>query len=590
MSLIVLLDGHRKKVPVTAGTSMSEVLRKACEAHGVDADRFELRHKNAVVDLSLPFRLTGVSSNATLDMVVKKGGSNDVVRVCVQLADGRRVQGSFSSGNTLATILGQLNVHIAPENDSINFMRRDIRSSELTELTLQSLGLVSGSVMFRVQSSASSPQASAPVQRVVPAAAPMPPPPVVQAAAPIALPAATTLPEVAIASPEVEVPTPVAPTTPYDALQRVRNSNFDAVSADVVLTLMKILCNILSKPGDPKVRSIRMTNPKFTASVGRHTGGIDFLLAVGFALDDDGEMLRLATESPEELQQALRVLQDEADDLRIEHNRRPQVVVPSAFPSPEFDAYQPLITRMQAQPRGASITEMRLDDLKKKQEALLGSAVPPRQTRVLFPHELHNAVMPAAPDTGGKSDAQLLAQAAKARQVEAEKNQSFRTLAMRELEEMERKSVYQSAVIRVRFPDKVVLQATFHPQEPLSAVASHVASCLAAPASFYLYTTPPMHKLDVAKSLLDLHLVPASNIFLGWDVPLAPHTPLGGYLAPRTLDDLGAEAKDEAAPQYPSSQPLTTPAAAPAASHAAEAKGPASTSAKSKGRPGWLKL
>ncbi|EQC42687.1 hypothetical protein, variant [Saprolegnia diclina VS20] len=523
MSLTVLLDGHRKKVPVTAGTSMSDVLRKACELHDVDADRHELRHKNAIVDLSLPFRLTGISSNATLDMMAKRGGANDpVVRVCVQLVDGRRVQGNFGSSLTLAAILAQLQIHLSPEYDSLNFMRRDIRGPELDSLTLQALGLLSGSGMFRVQSSTSSPVAP---PRVV--AAPTPSATHVAAPMPAAAPLTPALAPVAAApEPAVSAPSPL-PSTPYDAIQRVRNSNFDAVSSTVVLTLMKILCNILSKPDEPKVRSIRTSNPKFVDAVGRHPGGIAFLVASGFAID--GDMLHLASESSDVLQAALRVLHTEADDLRIDHSARPQVQAPSSLPAPAFDAYQPLITRMQAQPRGASLTEMRLDDLKKKQDALLASSTPARQTRILFPHELQHAAM-AAPTTVGKSDAQLLAQALKARQDAAEKSQSFRTLAMRELDDMQRRSVYQEAVLRVRFPDKVVLQAVFHPSEPLQAVADLVTSCLATPRAFYLYTTPPMTKLDATKSLLDLHLVPASNVFLGWTSPPTASTELGAYL------------------------------------------------------------
>ncbi|KDO21241.1 hypothetical protein SPRG_21333 [Saprolegnia parasitica CBS 223.65] len=418
MSLTVLLDGHRKKVPVTAGTSMSDVLRKACELHDVDADRHELRHKHAVVDLSLPFRLTGISSNATLDMAAKKAAR------------------TTRCSHTLAAILAQLQIHLSPECDSLNFMRRDIRGPELDTLTLQALGLVSGSGMFRVQSSATS--TVAPPPRVV--AAPAPSPPHVATSMPVAAPVTPAIaPMAAVPEPVVSAPSPL-PSTPFDAIQRVRSSNFDAVSSTV-----------------PKVRSIRSSNPKFVDAVGRHAGGIEFLLACGFAVD--GDMLHLASESSDVLQNALRVLHDEADDLRIDLSARPQVQVPSSLPAPAFDAYQPLITRMQAQPRGASITERRLDDLKKKQDALLASSTPARQTRILFPHELQHATL-AAPTTGGKSDAQLLAQALKARQDAAEKSQSFRTLAMRELDDLQRRSVYQEAVLRIRFPDKGTFPST----------------------------------------------------------------------------------------------------------------------------------
>ncbi|OQS04795.1 hypothetical protein THRCLA_02993 [Thraustotheca clavata] len=588
MSVVVLYDGRRKKVAVTAGTSMADVLSKACEALGIASDAIEMRHKNSLVDLSLPFRLTGISTNATLELLEKKSNTGDAVRVCVQQTDGRRLQGSFSSSLTLATIVTQLKVHFDAANDTLLFMRREIKGNELNELTLQALGLVSGSVIFRVQKDASGLIAPIPVAQPTPQIAPQP---IKQQQTTSLMHTTPTEPLLPSAAPVI-ASTPVDPkkTTPFDVIQSLLNSNFDAVSKEVIVVLMKILCNILSKPGEEKVRSIRVNNPKFYQSVGRHASAMDFLLSVGFNYTSDRESITLENEDSNTLREALSILDKEANNLSIESSLRPKVIE-STVPA-EFSAFQPLITRMQAQPRGSSITEMRLEDLKKKQDELLSASIPPRNARVIFPHELQNITSEVIVE--GKSDSQLLAQAMKTRQDQAEKNQMFRTSAMRELEEMQRKSVFQQAIIRVRFPDKVVLQAAFHPNEPLSAVMEVVKESLNQPLNFYFYITPPMQKLNMNQTLLQLQLVPASNIFLGWHE--APQdSAVGGYFNEVMLHSLCAESKggDDSMTnlQYPTSRPLSASKAktVEAKAEAKQSTQPLKTG-KAKGRPAWFKL
>lgn len=73
------------------------------------ASQCQLLHRKKPVDLSLPFRLTGVSNNASLELQLLQGSAVDApaqqVRVCVQLADGKRVQSAFTSDATIESIL-----------------------------------------------------------------------------------------------------------------------------------------------------------------------------------------------------------------------------------------------------------------------------------------------------------------------------------------------------------------------------------------------------------------------------------------------------------------------------------------------------
>ena len=76
---------------------------------------------------------------------------------------------------------------------------------------------------------------------------------------------------------------PTAPcSSPAEALDLLLKSNFDSDSRACVLTLLKLLDNVLSKPGDDKVRAIRLSNPAFERRVGCRRGGMEFLLSVGF--------------------------------------------------------------------------------------------------------------------------------------------------------------------------------------------------------------------------------------------------------------------------------------------------------------------
>lgn len=96
------------------------------------------------------------------------------------------------------------------------------------------------------------------------------------------------------------------------------------------------------------MRSIRVLNAAFQRSVGQLRGGVEFLQSVGFVLDQDTMclVLKSAVNARAELEEGLRLLHNEADDLNIEEAARPQVVVPRAA-DPTFDVYKSQIHRMQ---------------------------------------------------------------------------------------------------------------------------------------------------------------------------------------------------------------------------------------------------
>lgn len=107
------------------------------------------------------------------------------------------------------------------------------------------------------------------------------------------------------------------------------------------------------------------------------------------------------------------------------------------------------------------------------------------------------------------------------RDLKNERNQAdtapLMTRAMREVRDEAEMYKYDTVVVRVKFPDRLILQAFFRPMEKVSAVAEFVKSHLEdSNVKFYLYTTPPRKILDQRNStLFENKLYPASVIHFG---------------------------------------------------------------------------
>lgn len=94
-------------------------------------------------------------------------------------------------------------------------------------------------------------------------------------------------------------------------------------------------------------------------------------------------------------------------------------------------------------------------------------------------------------------------------------NRPLETAALRERRRKETK--YSRCVLRICFPgDKLVIQATFQPQETVSVVIQFLSQFLVDPnLGFYLYTTPPKQVLKPSDTLLEKKLVPAAMVHFG---------------------------------------------------------------------------
>ncbi|PIO74190.1 hypothetical protein TELCIR_03808 [Teladorsagia circumcincta] len=74
-----------KFITVAERKAALQVLEEACLKSGFDADEYQLSNQNRHVDLALPFRLSGLPNNATLEMVqAARTASDSMVTIALQ--------------------------------------------------------------------------------------------------------------------------------------------------------------------------------------------------------------------------------------------------------------------------------------------------------------------------------------------------------------------------------------------------------------------------------------------------------------------------------------------------------------------------
>jgi hypothetical protein len=105
-------------------------------------------------------------------------------------------------------------------NSSVRFLQKVVNSSDWESTTLQQMGIQQGRALLVLQ--------------------------------------ITDSPSVRV---ETEQQKPITSIHQLEAaLDRLLNNNFDVDSKETIVTLLKIIDNVISKPGDPKVRTLKLSN------------------------------------------------------------------------------------------------------------------------------------------------------------------------------------------------------------------------------------------------------------------------------------------------------------------------------------------
>lgn len=388
-----------------------------------------------------------------------------------------------------------------------------------------------------------------------------------------------------------------------DSVKRILENSFDADSRVCLVTLMKVLDNVLHKPADDRVRTIRLGNAAFSKKVASRPGGVEFLSACGFtrrqASDDSlggrtgggGDetlVLEPQNEKQSRLLTARRLLRRRAmEDLQMKEEELPVFRTPPALVGDvttstdaaggSVNAFNPYVGhRYDAQSAavGANLgpdadyvspTDRQLRALQTQKSRLERRAArqfhdgdrgwrawttaSSGETTVRSSAESQDAAAAAT-----KSDATLLAQRAKAQEEARQQREQggFTTSAMRQVAALKHKKVYSHVQITVQFAttDQIKLTGKFLPRETVGTVleAMRRECFLDATRQVDLYVAPPRRLLPLQATLEQEGLAPAAKVFASWKVGSAPDAGQA-FLRPHLFQRGGDET-------FPSAQPI----------------------------------
>ncbi|QIW97143.1 hypothetical protein AMS68_002661 [Peltaster fructicola] len=180
MASVFVVDSSfkRTQIKVTPGKYLREILEEACKSRKLNAESYTLKtQSNKILDLSQPFRLSGLTAGAKLQLV-QASRSPSVVSVALQLPEdegGTRVSDKFASNTSLWLVLRKFEEGVAgqtqrklnltqqgvPSNDTgagrllyrqpcLNTMGRSLETFADLQKTLAQLGFSNGTVLFRL--------------------------------------------------------------------------------------------------------------------------------------------------------------------------------------------------------------------------------------------------------------------------------------------------------------------------------------------------------------------------------------------------------------------------------------------------------
>lgn len=212
-------------------------------------------------------------------------------------------------------------------------------------------------------------------------------------------------------------------------------------SVDVV---MKLLGNIVKEPTNAKFRKIRMGNSKIKEAIGDVVGGVELLEFVGFELkEESGEIWAVMDVPSEEQLVKLKNVVSVLEPNKVE-------VLASA-------------SRVKA---SEPVEPKKID----------------RQIKVFFSVSESVAAKIVLPDSFFNLSSEELRREAEMKRKKLEESKLLIPKSYREKQAKAARKKYTKSIIRVQFPDGVLLQGVFLPSEPTSALYEFVSSALKEPS------------------------------------------------------------------------------------------------------------
>nr|XP_020451948.1 tether containing UBX domain for GLUT4 isoform X1 [Monopterus albus] len=508
-------NGRRQTVQVSLNTVLLQVLEDVCKKHGFNPDDHGLKFQRTLVDLTLPWRFANLPNNAKLEMVTstrKQAVADSQVRVALQMEDGTRLQGSFSSAQSLWEVLThfpQIRVSELAESGSTPmcvYMRDEVSGEEsLRKATLKSLGLTGGSAIVRFLLKKN----KTPVEGDSGGATET----VAVPATPVAketTPSLSAQPDSALSHPDtttdvpiknsdsdspmesLSAPTPVSATSTLPVQPEAILNPQDAVWPEAPPAHRETSEEDGEEAG-PSGLSSHATSSCSTSSApfvpfsggGQRLGGLGGGGgAVGCSLSlplssSSLSPLTAAGESPKAKKAK------SSDGSSTTHQAS------ANLPEEDMDHGEEFLEPVEREP-----LIYHLDSMSHRSEDHM---------------DLPDQFFEVTVDDVRKRFAQLKSERKFLEEV------PLMTKALREAQMKEKLDRYPKVVLRVQFPDRHVLQGFFRPLETVDAVKHFVRNHLEDPQlSFYLFVTPPKTILDdPSATLFQANLFPGALLYFG---------------------------------------------------------------------------
>jgi len=290
-----------------------------------------------------------------------------------------------------------------------------------------------------------------------------------------------------------------------------------------VQTLLKLTDAVLQNPELEKTRKIRKENANFHQRCGRFSSCIDFLVSLGFDNRDDVLFMEKAFIS--RLTDGRRSLE------RICKEASFTIPMP-----PESRAFNPYVASISSSSVTPAYPKGRLAEQRAQEEQRIKREL--EEEKHNFEKQTSGTGMLTAPrvfwlaSLGRLEDAVLAMQSSMENDdtniqmeylqscMQASNATKFHSRQRDELEQLKKKRIYNAMILRVYFPNKIVLELNFRPKTPWIDVYDVVKSCLSEEAksvSWYLFDTPPIRKFSPVRkeTLFSSQLIPGGVVHFG---------------------------------------------------------------------------
>ena len=310
----------------------------------------------------------------------------------------------------------------------------------------------------------------------------------------------------------------------------------EAGLVECITTLQTIVLNLLRFPQEDKYKRIRLSNAAITKKIGRFPEAIRFLQASGF--NADGDSLLLGTYSESGLRESLSELNTVAENLGFPSM---DVDPPSSFNpyQAQVSSTNPDLPRIVSAENDPKLIAERMELLRKQREEAIKQMEVNRNPQVMQISETGNLKevlrrlemmeserLAAKYGVGytvsggrvlGSAEEDEELGAAQALIRENEENSKFHSKRKVQLNRFERQKSYGTVTIRVRFPDRYLLQGSFSSLESTQSVYAYVSQYLVTPdRPFALYVAPPKQVIESSAKRTLAEFAPATLFNFSW--------------------------------------------------------------------------